>query len=80
MFRSWCSISISGPMTSSVLDDEQWRRYVARWRAGGLTVPAYCEAHGLVVGAMRYQLRRRPAGVGPAPMPLARVERVPAAG
>ncbi len=67
-------------MTTSDLDDGQWQRHVARWRAGGLTVPAYCEAHGLAVGAMRYQIRRRPAVEAPAPMPLARVERVPDAG
>ena len=57
---------------------EAWRRHVARWREGGQTVPEYCRQHGLVLGAMRYQIRRAPASA-PAPFRLARVERVASA-
>ena len=60
-------------MTKDHLDAAQWQRHVARWRAGGLTVPAYCEAHGLAVASMRYQIRRQPAPV--ATVPLVRIER-----
>lgn len=54
---------------------EAWRKHVARWREGGQSVPDYCREHGLVVGAMRYQIRRTPAAT---PFRLARVERVTA--
>lgn len=54
---------------------EAWLRHVARWREGGLTVPAYCREHGLDVGAMRYQIRRAPTEPT-APARFARVQRV----
>lgn len=60
-------------MAKDDLDTTQWQRHVARWRAGRLTVPAYCEAHGLALAAMRYQIRRQPASV--ATVPLVRIER-----
>jgi hypothetical protein len=40
-------------------------------------VPAYCEAHGLSVATMRYQIRRRATAATPA-VRVARVERVAA--
>jgi hypothetical protein len=37
---------------------EAWLRHVERWRESGQTVPEYCRDHGLMPGAMRYQIRR----------------------
>ena len=53
---------------------DAWLRHVERWRESGQTVPAYCRAYGLEVGAMRYQIRRAPAPPTTA-IRLARVQR-----
>src|SRR6478609_9590583 len=32
---------------------EQWARLIEQWRAGGLSLPAFCERHGLRKGTMQ---------------------------
>lgn len=50
-----------------------WRKHVADWRAGGLSIRAYCRQHDLTETAFQYwrqELRRRDAAAStPPPRP-----------
>jgi hypothetical protein len=40
-------------MARQRLRAEQWASLIEQWRAGGLSLPAFCERHGLRKGTMQ---------------------------
>jgi hypothetical protein len=66
--------------------EQKWTARIAEWRASGLRAAEFCAGRDFAAGALRYQTKRLErlgrlssvvSVVGPQPVRLARVDRVP---